>query len=45
MTKSKLWHGAWLAAAATVATPVVTASAQTPRPGRDRRPATGARRR
>ena len=30
MTKRKLWHGAGLAAAATMATAVVTASAQTP---------------
>src|SRR5471032_2988436 len=29
MTKRKLWHGAWLAAAATMATTGVTASAQT----------------
>jgi hypothetical protein len=32
MTISKLWQGAWLAAAATIATPFVTASAQTPAP-------------
>jgi hypothetical protein len=32
MTVSKLWHGAWLAAAATMATTGVTASAQTPAP-------------
>jgi hypothetical protein len=30
MTVSKLWQGSWLAAAATMATPFVTASAQTP---------------
>ena len=32
MTKNKLLHGAWLAAAATIATGAVTASAQTPAP-------------
>jgi hypothetical protein len=32
MSDSKLWHGAWLAAAATMATTGVTASAQTPAP-------------
>jgi hypothetical protein len=32
MSKSKLWHGAWLAAAATVATTVVAASAQAQAP-------------
>lgn len=32
MTISKLWQGAWLAAAATMATTIVPASAQTPAP-------------
>ena len=32
MSKSKLWHGAWIAAAATMVTTVVPASAQTPAP-------------
>ncbi|MEA2743000.1 MAG: hypothetical protein QOG25_1371, partial [Acetobacteraceae bacterium] len=39
MTITKLWHGACLAAAATVATTLVSAFAQTPAPTEPEKPA------